>query len=284
LRKEISLEEFQERSEDIESNRADRVAEIYEQMNDRIVESFENMADKSNEIMKELFTERFEANTGKGLSIFDSFVGNMEAGAALIAVSLGSSFGAMIASGTETLGDYLKTTLISVIDTATAMLSAWFAVAVMKDAATLAATSWWTIGAFAAGMAALQVARGYVSSIGADEGVIGINERYNKQASGRDTIPIWVRKGESVLTPEFTNEHQDLLTHLYGGRSEESYFRQKYIQQNSSYAINPNGELIKTNKALLRAIENGISVNAKNFHNIKIVDKTSNGVKVQNFR
>jgi TP901 family phage tail tape measure protein len=284
LSKEISLEEFQQQSEDIEQSRADKIQSIYEQMNDKIVESFENMADRSNELIKELLTNRLSKNVKEGGDLLGNFGDDMTAVMGVVALSVGATLGTMIASGTANFGDYLRAMLIAVIDTATAMVNAYFAAALMKDATVFGLSTGWTLAILAASNVALAVARGLVGQIGADEGVIGINERYNKQASNRDTIPIWVRKGESILTPEFTSKHEDLLAHLYGGRSEESYFRQNYIQPVSNYSVNQSGDIVKTNKALLRAIENGIEVKSTNINKIKIVDKTSNGIKYANFR
>ena len=46
---------------------------------------------------------------------------------------------------------------------------------------------------------------------GADAGVIGIDESYNKKPSSRDTIPILVRKGESIVNPDATAINRDVL-------------------------------------------------------------------------
>lgn len=49
------------------------------------------------------------------------------------------------------------------------------------------------------------------SSIGADQGVIDITNSYRKRRSRRDTIPLWVRRGESVITPEGTRVNKPWL-------------------------------------------------------------------------
>ncbi len=64
------------------------------------------------------------------------------------------------------------------------------------------------IAAIAGIQALIAVTKG---AIGADAGVVGIDGNYNTAPSRRDTIPIWVRHGESIITPEGTSQNKDLL-------------------------------------------------------------------------
>jgi hypothetical protein len=102
------------------------------------------------------------------------------------------------------------------------------------------------------------------SAKGADEGVIGIDEGYNKRPSARDLIPLLVRKGESVITPEGTLKwgetlsNEELLKVANRGQSIENYVMQRrqtdhvmsYVQK--SQAVTPNGQLISIDGKLSR--------------------------------
>jgi hypothetical protein len=103
---------------------------------------------------------------------------------------------------------------------------------------------------------------GLASAKGADEGVIGIDEGYNKRPSARDLIPLLVRKGESVITPEGTLKwgntmsNEELLKVANRGQSIENYVMQRrqsdnvmnYVQK--STAIAPDGHLIAIHNEL----------------------------------
>ncbi len=146
------------------------------------------------------------------------------------------------------------------------------------------------------GIAAIATLQGMLSvakgALGADQGVIGIDETYDRQATSRDIIPALLRKGESVLTPEFTSTHRELLSALYSGDSEEKYFFDNFVRPRveqgtycaaGSLPLTGFGtelhRLEKINTQLLKALEKGISVSSKS--SIKITDRTTRGVKAK---
>lgn len=73
------------------------------------------------------------------------------------------------------------------------------------------------------------------AGLGADQGVIGITESYATPRSIRDTIPIWVRPGESVIVPEVTEANRAVLewsrTH---GPDFEPYYREKFQRESAA--------------------------------------------------
>jgi hypothetical protein len=77
--------------------------------------------------------------------------------------------------------------------------------------------------------AALSAAR---SAVGADGGVFEINESYSTPKSTRDTIPVWLRFGETVTTPEAARigKNRDLLKGIHEHRDVKSEIISEFIQ------------------------------------------------------
>lgn len=57
-----------------------------------------------------------------------------------------------------------------------------------------------------------------VSSVGADQGVVGITENYKVKPSSRDTIPVMMRRGESAIVPEATEKNRGILEYFNSTR------------------------------------------------------------------
>lgn len=74
------------------------------------------------------------------------------------------------------------------------------------------------LGVFGAPVAAIAIQglkallNNAVSSIGADQGVVGLTEAYRTRPSARDTIAVMMRRGESAIVPEATAKNRDILT------------------------------------------------------------------------
>jgi hypothetical protein len=216
-------------------------------------------------------------------SVFNSIGDNAE----FALGKAGAAFAGAIAAGGD-LGDASKAFLADLIETAQKAVLVYSA----EIFGVFAAMGPWGIPL---GIAAIGTLQGMLAlakgALGADQGVIGINDSYDRRATSRDIIPVMLRKGESVLTPEFTSTHQKLLSSLYNGDSEQKYFYDNFVkpmQATSIYTgktnvnpdINPELQRIsKINSLLYKTLQNGISVTSNS--NIKITDKTGGGVSVK---
>ena len=78
-------------------------------------------------------------------------------------------------------------------------------------------------GVIASALALLAKAK---SKIGAEDGVIGIDGSYNKEAGATDTIPLWVAKGESIINKKATDKNKKYLEFMNNGGSIDSLISQ----------------------------------------------------------
>lgn len=140
-----------------------------------------------------------------------------------LALNMGLTFAGMVASGEDAVNAAQKVVLGAAADFLTAMMPTWVA-GIFGSFATSG-----PIGIALAGLATgvliglVQAAK--AALVGAHHGVIGIDESYNVRPSNEDTIPVMVRKNESIITPEGTNANRDLLEFINRtGRPAEDYF------------------------------------------------------------
>lgn len=295
LEKKISLEEYSKQSEEIESGRVSATEKLNEQMSvsfDKLAEAVGLSFDAINNYLSNDFVNSLKKaqetfarftfdSSGNVENIEYDFVALKQTAVTALG-SIGAAMGEALAAG-ENVGNAFLVQLLDLAQKAVLtyipLIYAQFIEWLGPIAGPIGATA-----AIALIQGGLAVAKG---AIGAEEGVVGIGRNYNRKRGATDTIPVWLAPGETVISAEKTMQNRDLLEALNSNRIEE--FLHDKIQPihyygHSDYAVNEFGELIKTNRALLNAINGGIDVNAKNFHKIQIVDKTSGGVKVQNWR
>jgi len=299
LRKEISLEEYEDRSAELAQNEKtafeelqDTVLNVTKKIQEALGATFDSIetlfADKFVAALEKAqeANKRYEEESAKTRKNGRAIRKAQEDEAKAVndalystAAAATATFAQVLAAGGN-IGEASKSMLATLLDTAQKAVLI-YAPQIFGMFASLG------LFAIPAGLAAIATMQGLLAlakgAVGADAGVIGIDERYGTKASSRDTIPLLVRKGESILTPEFTDKHKDLLTSLYRGDTEEKYFIEKYGKNiNQNYSV-PNNDSKLYNK-LINTIESGISVKAENFNNIKIVDKTTKGIKASVFR
>lgn len=208
------------------------LTQLVQDNNDAIAASYE----KNIELLKE-----FNKDAGNELvTLGDSFnilLNTLEENAGLIAQNFGAVLGSLLAQGQNFFEAFGKAAAITILDTVDLAVNALIAQIFAQGAAALPFGLGvpGALALIATVKALLAFAR---SRIGADSGAVDIDNRYNTKASSRDTIPIWVRKGESILTPEVTKEHKGLLSHLLAGGSEDAYFMTKYSGKNNYNAVN----------------------------------------------
>lgn len=78
-----------------------------------------------------------------------------------------------------------------------------------------------------------------VSNVGADQGVVGITEKYNVKASSRDTIPVMMRRGESAIVPEATEKNRDILEYFNATRGRwQDYAIKNLSREEMAKALN----------------------------------------------
>lgn len=127
-----------------------------------------------------------------------------------LAASAAVSFASMLASGKSVSDSMIAIVIDSAVTLLNAMIPTWVA---GIFGTTVAQMGPWglALAAVATGtlMGLASVAKSALS--GADAGVIGIDESYNKKPSHRDTIPILVRKGEAIVNTEATSVNHDVL-------------------------------------------------------------------------
>lgn len=141
---------------------------------------------------------------------------NFEEGGAAVTdflVQTGAAFGTMLGSALTSSGDQQKQILVQALGFVEKLV-ALYAVDIIALFTGILPPPYGTIAGLAAVATiytGLEVAK---AKIGADQGVIDIDSNYSKPATSRDTIPIWVRNGESVLTPEETLKYKEYKTNV----------------------------------------------------------------------
>jgi hypothetical protein len=212
-KREISYKDFQEKIASIAQKSSEEQATAADRANLEIGKSFQSMAKNADAGLKKVFAKMDEDAKG-GTNMWDNFSENADDIFAGLATSVAGTLGAMAAAGTLTLESAGKAAVGIALDTASS-------VALSQSPAILAAamlpppTGLGPILGAVAGVAAIAGIQTLIAitkgAIGADKGAIGIDSNYSTPRSSRDTIPIWIRSGESVITPEGTANNRGVL-------------------------------------------------------------------------
>ena len=206
-----------------------------------------------------------------------------------LALNMGLTFAGMVAGGEDAVNAAQKVVLGAAADFLTAMMPTWvagifgsFATSGPIGIALAGVTTGVLIGLVQAAKAAL---------VGAHHGVIGIDENYNVRPSREDTIPVMVRKDESIITPEGTNANRDLLEFINRtGRPAEDYFAKSkgYDSPELKSAVQTleqkNNQLeiaLAASRAKIREFENAFAVSRENYSSVR---DTAVNVSVQSSR
>ncbi|MEN6553986.1 MAG: phage tail tape measure protein [Methanobacterium sp.] len=191
---ETDYETYTKKLKELDDKRAESVITTSDMISNSLMTVSNAMQD-----MAATSLQKFK-ETGKGLNDFLGQAG----------IAVGTMLGAALTSSE----DQQKQILIQAVNFAEKLLSI-YAVEIIALFTKMIPIPY--VGT-AAGVAAvaglytlLEVAK---AKIGADQGVIDINSNYSKPATSRDTIPIWVRNGESVLTPEETLKYKEYKTNV----------------------------------------------------------------------
>lgn len=293
--KEISLEQFQRRSEEM-SREAALATGRY---GVKAAQSFDILRLAAGEgigAIKKIIEKDFIDSLKNAAGVIDGFAaGNkskmkgmaddydaLKQNAGLAFGAIGAAMGEALAKG-ESVGeaflrqllDMAQKAVLTYIPQIYAVFMSWLGPLAGPIAATAA------VALVQSGIAA---ARG---AIGAEAGVVGITGNYNRKRGLSDVIPVWLAPGETVISADKTRQNRELLEAVQTNRIDEYLAGRIQPIQHYGYYGFAAGEyagLAKVNKALLAAIDGGIDVNARNFHKIQVVDKTAGGVKIQNWR
>ena len=229
-KREISYQDFQEKIASLRSKGGDEVTGA-EKANLAIGKSFQGLVKQSDASMDKVFKNMSES-AKSGVNTWDSFSKNSADIFAGLSAGVLGTLGQMAAAGTLTLESAGKAAVGIALDTAGNIALSQSPV-ILAAAMSPPPTGLGPIfGAIAgvAGIAAIQaliaVTKG---AIGADQGVIGIDGNYSTPRSSRDTIPIWVRDGESIINPEATAQNRALLKFINSTNRPASEFFSKSV-------------------------------------------------------
>lgn len=250
-KREISYQDFQEKIAAIrEKGEGGGAASATERANLAIGKSFGVMAknatagvEASLEEMKKLSKGTAQAIKEKGLSDKNVAKDFERFGKDIVSVGEGTAesvigiFGQMAAAGTLTLKSAANAALGITIDTISKI--------VMAQAPAILAIFTGTIPppfGFIAGLAAIGAVQLLLATakgaIGADQGVVGIDGSYSTPRSSRDTIPIWVRDGESIINPEATAQNRALLKFINStNRPASEFFSNSVVTANGNLQL-----------------------------------------------
>lgn len=240
-KREISYQDYQDKIANLRSKEGDGAATATERANLAIGKSFAALGksategvELSIEEMKKLSKSTAQAIKEKGLSDKNVAKDFEKFGQDIVSVGEGTAesvigiFGQMAAAGTLTLKSAASAALGITIDTISKI--------VMAQAPAILAVFTGTIPppfGFIAGIAAIGAVQLLLATakgaIGADQGVIGIDSNYSTPRSSRDTIPIWVRDGESIINPEATAQNRALLKFINSTNRPASEFFSKSV-------------------------------------------------------
>ena len=247
-KREISYQDFQEKIAAL--RKEDSEVTATERANLAIGKSFGVMAknatagvEASLEEMKKLSKGTAQAIKEKGLSDKNVAKDFERFGKDIVSVGEGTAesvigiFGQMAAAGTLTLKSAANAALGITIDTISKI--------VMAQAPAILAIFTGTIPppfGFIAGLAAIGAVQLLLATakgaIGADQGVIGIDGSYSTPRSSRDTIPIWVRDGESIINPEATAQNRALLKFINStNRPASEFFSNSVVTANGNLQL-----------------------------------------------
>lgn len=229
-KREISYQDFQEKIASLRSKGGDEATGA-EKANLAIGKSFQGLVKQSDASMDKVFKNMSES-AKSGVNTWDSFSKNSADIFAGLSAGVLGTLGQMAAAGTLTLESAGKAAVGIALDTAGNIALSQSPV-ILAAAMSPPPTGLGPIfGAIAgvAGIAAIQaliaVTKG---AIGADQGVIGIDGNYSTPRSSRDTIPIWVRDGESIINPEATAQNRALLKFINSTNRPASEFFSKSV-------------------------------------------------------
>ena len=229
-KREISYQDFQEKIASLRNKGGDEVTGA-EKANLAIGKSFQGLVKQSDASMDKVFKNMSES-AKSGVNTWDSFSKNSADIFAGLSAGVLGTLGQMAAAGTLTLESAGKAAVGIALDTAGNIALSQSPV-ILAAAMSPPPTGLGPIfGAIAgvAGIAAIQaliaVTKG---AIGADQGVIGIDGNYSTPRSSRDTIPIWVRDGESIINPEATAQNRALLKFINSTNRPASEFFSKSV-------------------------------------------------------
>jgi len=194
-------------------------------------------------------------------------------------------FGQMAAAGTLTLKSAANAALGITVDTISKI--------VMAQAPAILAIFTGTIPppfGFIAGIAAIGAVQLLLATakgaIGADQGVIGIDGNYSTPRSSRDTIPIWVRDGESIINPEATERNKALLKFINStNRPASEFFSNSVVTSNGALQL-ANSNQIRTSQLVsaggnspssqeFGAMQNSLANIERSLANAKILETRS---------
>jgi hypothetical protein len=113
-------------------------------------------------------------------------------------------------------------------------------------------------------MALLGVAR---AAVGAEGGVIGIDNNYNKKPGATDTIPVMLAKGEAVINARQTKKHSGLLNVINNGGDINRYL-------NSMSTANESEKIVRLEKLVQKLVNNSErNINVNDRRQLIITDK-----------
>lgn len=208
-KREISYKDFQEKIASIAQKSSEEQATAADRANLEIGKSFQSMAKNADAGLKKVFAKMEEDAKG-GKNIWKTFADNSNDIFTGLATNVAGTLGAMAAAGTLTLESAGKAAIGIALDTAgnvaLSQSPAIMAISIGQLGPILGAIA--GIGAIASIQTLIAITKG---AIGADKGAVGIDSNYSTPRSSRDTIPIWIRSGESVITPEGTAQNRGVL-------------------------------------------------------------------------
>lgn len=208
-KREISYKDYQEKTTAIAQKSSEEQATAADRANLEIGKSFQSMAKNADAGLKKVFAKMEEDAKG-GKNIWKTFADNSNDIFTGLATNVAGTLGAMAAAGTLTLESAGKAAIGIALDTAgnvaLSQSPAIMAISIGQLGPILGAIA--GIGAIASIQTLIAITKG---AIGADKGAVGIDSNYSTPRSSRDTIPIWIRSGESVITPEGTANNRGVL-------------------------------------------------------------------------
>ena len=209
-------------------------------------------------------------------------------GAAIAAISAG--FGELIAKGGANFGDFAKLAATTVLDTVQAAVNAYAAQIFAVNAAALPFGLGvpGALGLIATMNILLSVAKASLGKVGAETGVIGITQNYNKEAGATDTIPLWVAPNESIINAKQSIKYKGILEAINSNKNVGSAIvntlpkkEQEYL---SKYFSSANSTQFAYNDAI--STNNTAYYNTNNItntvQNIRDMAKNSNYIEQYN--
>ena len=180
------------------------------------------------------------------------------------------SFGDMVNSGKEGF----KSLGLAALDFLDSMIPVWSAqiFAAMVSSMSPANTLTLGIGGTIATAGIMIVLKGLValaraSMSGAETGVEGLTQNYNKKRGITDTIPIWLAQGESVLTTKATKQNKGLATWLNAGNTLESFVKMNKIGFDTNFNYDrPYNYSNSQNPVLINNIQNSSNIDMLRMH------------------